>query len=280
MRVLVTGAAGRLGTALRRRLTASDEFDLILSTGSRSTSARGSAVDLSDQAAVERLVTDSQPAAIVHLGAVVGAACELDPARTHAVNVEATRTLATAGDAVGATRFVFASTSAVYGDRYAMPVDESGAIDALSAYARSKLEAERTLEEVASSDSESTMQATALRIFNMFGDDFEDSLVWRLLHSSKDHPVALRGFDGFVRDYVHVDDVATAVIAAIRRPGAGGYDVVNIGSGMPLSNRSLVERLSGAHELHFTVEDGQPSYSAADITRARSLLGFAPSILP
>lgn len=280
MRILLTGAAGRLGRPVLSRLESVDGIETIATRGTSSVIDSGFHVDLADLDAVERLVGDVRPDVIVHLAAIVGGACERDKNRTHTVNVEATRVLAASAIAAGASRFVFASSSAVYGEHYSTPVAETGRIDAHSTYAQSKFEAECALRAVTETTAGTLLDVTVLRIFNIFGDEFTDSLIWRLLHSNPKNSVALRGLDNFVRDYVHADDVADAVLAAAGHNPHDGFEVINIGSGVPVSNRDLIERIRRRHEPHFTVEPGEPSFSVADVTRAHARLGFSATIEP
>lgn len=278
MRILVTGASGHLGRAVRRRLDAEAANDTVpiywISPRSKGETDGSVVVDLTDLGAVDRAAREARPDAVLHLAAVTGAACERDAALAALVNVEATRVLAGAAAASGANRFVLASTAAIYGDAHHSPVPEEAVAQLGSEYARSKRAAEIALEELG--DKQPSLQSVALRIFNIYGDEFRDSLVARLLRSTADQPVALRGPDNFVRDYVHVDDVVTAIVEAMHRDFAAAFTAINIGTGIATSNRRLTEVLERQHAIYTAVADGPPSYSCADITRARALLDFAP----
>ncbi len=278
MRLLVTGASGHLGRSLRRRLEV-DESDIEpVYWGSPRASADGSQpIDLLDSPTIEREIHNLAPDAVVHLAALTGAGCDRDPALARDVNVRATEVLTTAAGSAGATRFVFASTAAVYGDTRPEPLSELDPPAPTSMYAQTKLEAEETLRTVAASTHE--LSVVALRIFNVYGDDFMDSLVGRLERSSAESPVTLRGFDTFVRDYVHADDVADALLAALRLPMTESFTPINIASGTATSNRELAAILSGARDIHYEVVPGTPSYSSARIEQARAILEFSPTRL-
>jgi UDP-glucose 4-epimerase len=162
----------------------------------------------------------------------------------------------------------------VYGDGYRTPAAESAPLDPRSAYAQSKVEAEAIL--AAATGVESVL----LRCFNVFGERFDESLVARLQHSSPDAPVTLYGTDDFVRDYIHVAEVMRGLVAAFRVPLPAPSRVFNIGSGRPLSNRELVERLQRRSPVHYVVRSGARSYSCADPSRARAELGLAAGRSP
>lgn len=272
-RILVTGAAGRLGGAVISRLADGPDVEVIRVVSSRSAGTPNSvvALDLADQTAAARLIDETRPDSVIHLAAINGVECEIDPRRTHAVNVEATRALADASARTGVRRFIFASSAAVYGSDYHRPIREDDALLGASRYARSKVAAETALAESAGA-----MSTVALRVFNLYGPAFDHSLITRLQNSRKEEPVVLRGLDGFVRDYVHVVDVVQAVTASLDLDLPRGHSTFNIGSGHMLSNREVVETLKRDHALHFVVGDEQPSWSGADISRARQTLNYHP----
>lgn len=273
VKVLVTGSSGRLGRALRIRLDQGPEFAPAYLVSPHTVTATDVRVDVTDSVAVRAAVESLRPDVIVHLASLTGTDCERNPERAEDVNVGSVRTLTEAARELGVSRLVFTSSSAIYGDRYTRPVTEDTPPQPTSVYGDTKLRAEALLSGTGG------VQTLALRIFNLFGDEFEESLIWRLLHSSAEQPVALRGPDNFVRDYVHVGDVADAITASLRVELSGNHETINVGSGVPLSNRDLLDLLGDRCELHYRVVDGQRSYSCADITRARQLLGFTPTRL-
>ena len=273
-RVLVTGASGNLGRVVRRALASRPDFDSHFAVGPRhSPLGVESTMDLRDARSITALVERIGPDIVIHLAGLVGPACDVDEAVTRAVNVDAVGLLATAAAAAGARRFVLASSAAVYGVDHGRPVTETMSLGGESRYAKSKIAAEQLLAELAACSDQFT--AIALRIFNVYGKEFSDSLVERLLRSTSQEPVTISGADTFVRDYVHADDVAEAFIASCTAE-VGRFTPLNIGSGEPLTTTELVERLSVRASIHVLRVDGAPSYSAAEIGAARTLLGFAP----
>lgn len=268
MRVLLTGAGGAIGRRVAALLHDRGGFDVTLLVSPRSEDPAGTVVvDVADPRALRAAVEDARPDAVVHLAALTGPACDLDGQRTDDVNVGSVRTLAAAAQDGLIGRIVFASTSAVYGDRYDHPIPESGPVALGSSYARSKHAGERALAESA------TGESVSLRIFNVFGPGTPGSLVTRLAAATPDRPVELRGLDGFVRDYVHSDDVAAAVVSALSAELPQRHATFNIGSGVPTSNRELIRRL-GVEASNYTVGEPSASYSCARIDLATRWLDF------
>lgn len=270
MKVLVTGAHGAIGRRLVPALAALPGASTVSLVSGRGEASPGTtAVDVGDPLAFRAALEDVRPDAVVHLAALTGRVCDEDPARTEAVNVGSVRTLAAAALGLGIGRIVFASSAAVYGDRLPRPADESSPLDLGTAYASSKHRAEQAL-------AAAGVDTVSLRIFNLFGPATPNSLVTRLLEAAPDRPVPLRGPDDFVRDYVHVDDVAAAIVAALTADLPERHAVFNIGSGIALSNRDVVRAL-GSDPATWTLVDSPPSYSAARIDLARRWLDFEPT---
>jgi UDP-glucose 4-epimerase len=274
MKVLITGSAGRLGRQLQLRLGLRESVEGIFLRNPRTELDKLDtlAVDVTDAAALRHAISLSRPDVIVHLASIAGAACELDELRAHAVNVRSVETVASSAEEFGVSRIIFASTSAVYGDQFAGPVAEDAELSPVSTYARTKIDAENVLQNKASA----RLQVVILRIFNVFGESFEDSLVSKLLASSPAHPVIFRGWDNFVRDYSHVDSVVDAIELSMTAPLDQASSTFNVGSGVPTSNRQLVERLGSGRTLQFRTETAAFSYSCADISRARLQLNYTP----
>lgn len=155
--------------------------------------------------------------AVVHLGGVVGdQSCDLDEQRTLEINVTATRLLAEAARGLDVPRFVFASTGAVYGACDHL-MDEESPLNPVSLYARSKIAGERILLEMASD----VFAPTVMRFGTIFGFSGRArfDLVINLLTAKAllDQKITVYGGDQW-RSFVHVDDAARAVHAALEAP--------------------------------------------------------------
>ncbi|MCA0217284.1 MAG: SDR family oxidoreductase [Actinobacteria bacterium] len=265
--VLVTGSGGRLGRALQR-LGASGT-PMFAMTGSRGDDPERR-LDVTDPQSTLATISAIKPAAIVHLASIVGRECENDPATAARVNVGGTAAILAAAQAAEVARLVFISTAAVYGDRRRRPVSEQDSTDPTGVYATTKLTAEEVL-----ASSAGDVAVDVLRVFNVYGPGMPDSLVTRLQTASAGAPAHLTGLDGFVRDYVHVDDVARAILSAAESDSAG-FRVLNVGSGIPTSNRDLLDSLPQVPREAVVIGPEVDSYSCADITAISSDLGWSP----
>lgn len=273
MRVLVTGANGAMGAVLRARLSTSPGVTPHYLVGRERVESGDQQLDIADSGALMAAITESAPDVIVHLAGITGAACDLDLERTRAVNVGAVTSIMRAVPQAGVSRVVFLSSSSVYGDAGTSPVSESDEPRPHSHYAHSKVQGEH---EIASALTAGT-DAVALRVFNVYGPGFERSLVNRLLGSTAQSPVTLNGLDEFVRDYVHVNDVVSAIIASLTAALPSPFTAINVGSGVPTSNRRLVDVLSTRHDVHWTLGAPVHSYSCAAVDRCRELLQVSPA---
>ncbi|MEQ1734873.1 MAG: NAD-dependent epimerase/dehydratase family protein [Rhodoglobus sp.] len=227
-----------------------------------------SRVDLCDLSAVDALVAEFAPDAVVHLASIVPSSVRASSG--FAENVAMMSALARACERNGVGRVVFASSSAVYGDANNFAVTEEQALDVRSDYAQSKVDSEEVL-------ARANVESVALRIFNVFGPGFDDSLVHRLLNSEASDPVRVRDLDRFVRDYVHVDDVVEAALLALHVSLPTPNVTVNVGTGVATSNRELIRQLSRERELHFVEVGGDPSVSFAETSFAMRVLSFRAS---
>ncbi|RKR76143.1 NAD-dependent epimerase/dehydratase family protein [Frondihabitans australicus] len=276
-RVLVVGASGALGASVVSALGATRRWDVV--RGGRrpdpATSTRPAVtVDLADEASVRAAIRLVRPRAVVIAAGVEPELCGADPELARLVHATSLGWVLEEGQSCGVERVVVPSSSAVYGDAYDVPAREDHPLDPRTLYAETKVAAEAVVS--AWNSSHSPLRATALRIFNVYGDGFSRSLVQRLLHSRAAEPVGLAGLDGFRRDYVSSRDTADAVLRVLESPG-DLPDVINIGSGTAVSNRELVASLSRRVVIAWRETAARSSYSCADISLARRVLGFAPA---
>jgi UDP-glucose 4-epimerase len=256
MRVLVTGAFGFIGTAVGRRLALAGH-DVVAVT-SRSLDEVTAPVfpcrivraDLRDQVSVRAAITGAEVDAVCHLAGLGKVRESFErPDEYQAVNAAGTKALI---DALAAgTRFVFASSVAVYGVPERQPVTEDAPLRPTSPYGESKVAAERAVAEAAASGE---LGAVCLRIFNAAGavagvadTDLSRVIPKAFAVAAGDAPcVEVNGDGSAVRDFMHVADVADAFLTALEeacRPGT--VATYNVGA----TAASVAEILAVAEEV-------------------------------
>lgn len=289
--ILVTGGAGFVGSQLveallqkKMKVRVIDNFstgsiDNLEAAGDRVEVVNGdirSTVDLEESF---RGVTR-----VVHLAAVPSVPRSIDkPLETHANNVDGTIALLEAARAAKVKRFVYAGSSAVYGDQPGFPRRESMAADPLSPYAVSKLGGELY---ALLYHRQHGLPVVCLRFFNVYGprQDPESAyaaVIPRFLAAvQRRDPFPVYGDGHQQRDFVFVGDLVQAILAALVKPGAAGR-VLNIGGGKPCSILDVARIVASAAGIKSQVKflparPGDPCKSQADIKLARKILGFSP----
>ena len=301
MTVLVTGAAGYIGSVVAERLiehghgvAALDD----LSQGHRAAVPPAAAFmegDLRDRARLAEVMSTVRPDAVVHLAAeaLVGESVT-EPAKFFEVNVTGGLNLLDAMRAGGVRRLVFSSTAAVYGEPGETPIREDAPLRPVNAYGASKLAFERALPWYASAYG---LRHVSLRYFNACGATAERGehhvpethLIALLLDVALGLRPGIRIFgtdydtpDGTcIRDYVHVGDIADAHLLALDRIDDIGAGAFNLGNGAGFSNREVVaaaRRVTG-HAIPATDAPrraGDPARLVASADRARTMLDWSP----
>ncbi len=297
MRVLITGAAGFIGSAcavaLRARgdeVVGLDSFDETLYE--RPVKERTLAWaregdpwplvegDVRDPDALGRALALGPFDAVLHLGAVAGVRPSLALApRYFDVNVTGTLRLLEAARAAGVERFVLASSSSVYGGNEKVPFAEDDRVDApMSPYAASKA----AMELAARADQRlHGGHVTCLRFFTVYGPrQRPDMAIHKFLRLvADDQPIPVFGDGSSGRDYTYIDDIVAGVLAALDRPR--GYRVYNLGGDRVVRLDALVEAIGRTVGKTPRVErrpmpPGDVPLTHADLGRARAELGYAP----
>jgi UDP-glucose 4-epimerase len=241
--VLVTGATGAIGPAVREALEAEGLHPRLLVRRPEAVPAGTDAVvgDVTDAAALNRAVRGVD--AVVHLAAllhVVDPPPSLQPAYQR-VNVEATRALVAAARGAGVRRFVFASTTAVYGDTGGAFADETHAANATSWYAASKLEAERVVREA---QEPGAFDTVILRLSAVYGAGVTGNYRRLLDGIARGRFIAIGRGDNR-RSLIHDSDVGRAIALALRHPAAAG-STFNVADGVPHPIRTIVAAMASA----------------------------------
>jgi UDP-glucose 4-epimerase len=290
MRFLITGGAGFIGTALANYLVQQGHTVRVLddlSAGDRSrldpavNFTRG---DVEDKPKVWRLLNKID--CVYHLAARVSVPeSVLYPREYNKTNVSGTVAIMEAMRDAGIKRVVFASSGAIYGEQKVVRVHEKLLPSPTSPYAVSKLAAEgyvHTIGEVWQ------IETVSLRIFNAYGPGQAippthppviPQFVRQVLGGGS---LVIYGGGGQVRDYVYIDDVVRALVAAATADGIS-RQIINVGTGMGTSVNELImliERVTGrqAKTIINPSVSGGVSSLVADTGRAKALLGYEPQV--
>lgn len=291
MRVMITGGAGFVGKQLVRSLK--DRAEVLVADLLRygtpdwlEGEPDGFAfrrVDIRDAAATRALIDDFAPEVIVHLAAIhYIPECDSDPANAVATNVTGTVNLLAA--CAPGTRFVFASSGAVYRPDEAAHRELESVVEPVDIYGYTKQQGEVYLRALAESRN---LSGVIVRLFNVIGPgETNPHLLPAIVVQLRDNPEAIYlGNTWPKRDYIDVLDAASGFAAAAlgTAPEPGHCEVVNLGSGQQYSVDEIVDRMRSVLGLNFEVRQDERRMRAvdrpflgADITRIRDTFGWSP----
>ena len=301
--VLVTGGAGYVGAHACKALAAAGYRPVVydnLVYGQEQAVRWGPLVrgDIADGERLAGVLAKYRPAAVMHFAAVayVGESVA-DPGKYYRNNVGGTLSLIEAMVAAGVDKLVFSSTCATYGEPERVPIREDSAQRPVNPYGKSKLMVEQML---ADFEPAHGLRSVMLRYFNAAGaspggeigesHDPETHLIPLALDAAAGRGPELIVFgddyptpDGTcIRDYIHVDDLASAHVLALEHLiGGGASRAYNLGTGTGISNRELIDavaRVTGkpVPYRYGPRRPGDPPILVSDVARARSELGWIP----
>ncbi len=296
--VVVTGAAGFIGSHVAERLVregfrvvgldnfcdfydpaakrqnvadlvASDRFSLV-------------EADIRDAERMFETFDHYRPEVVLHLAAMAGVRPSIEaPALYAAVNVDGTVNLLQASVRAQVQRFLFASSSSVYGNNPKVPFAEDDRVDhPISPYAATKKAGEMLAHTYAHLYG---IEVVCLRFFTVFGPrqrpDLAIAKFMRLMRDNQEVPVY--GDGSTSRDYTYIDDIVDGVIAAMTVPGR--YSIYNLGGSNPVTLSTLVETLTRVTGIRARLrrlpeQPGDVQRTFADLTRSRRDLGYEPKV--
>lgn len=216
----------------------------------------------------------------------------IDPGQTHAVNVDGTVNMLIAAKEAGVARFVYASSSSVYGDSAALPKREDVIGAPLSPYALSKRTCELYAELFATVYG---LETVGLRYFNVFGPRQDPRSTYAAVipqwirHLLRGEPCMINGDGETSRDFCLVDHVVQANILAGQVTVTGAGQIYNVGQGQQTTlgelYRLLRDGLAGSRPglsdlepVHGDFREGDVRHSLADISKIEASLGYVPFI--
>ncbi len=286
--VLVIGGAGYIGSALLPRLLDAGYrvriLDLML-FGKEPIEKYLDHPNLdlvqADFRLIDKVVSAMQDMdAVIHLGGIVGdPACDLDGDLTLEINLTATRLIAEVAKGVGVKRFIFASTSSVYGSSTEM-IDERSELRPVSLYARSKLASEKILLKMA----DEHFAPVILRFGTVYGlsGRYRFDLVVNLLTAKAviDREITVFGGEQW-RPFLHVDDAAQSVFLALKAPlHQVQNQVFNVGSNEQnytvLKVGQMIQKKVPEARLVVKKENIDPNNYQVTSNKISKTLDFAP----
>jgi UDP-glucose 4-epimerase len=205
------------------------------------------------------------------------------PREYNAVNVGGTVSVLEAMRDVGVRRLVFVSSGAIYGDQAQQPMHEAMIPHPRSPYAVSKLAAEQYIHTIGLLWE---IETVSLRVFNAYGPGQQlpvthPPVIPHFIQQTIGRgSLVVHGDGSQTRDFVYIDDVVDALVAAATRPDINRR-VINVGSGVETTMNDMIAQIAQAtgqkpHILHVSGQSGGVSRMGADLTLAHDLLGYQP----
>lgn len=296
MRTLVTGGAGFIGSHLAEKLLAAghevailDDFNDFYDPQIKRANIAGVAehvrvhqLDLRDANAVRELFHREKFDVIAHLAARAGVRPSISrPQLYYDTNVGGTLHLLEAARLTGIERFIFASSSSVYGVCQTMPFSEELHLtQTISPYAATKIAGEFLCSTYSHLY---RMRVVALRFFTVYGARQRPDLAIHQFTDRIHKGEAINQFgDGSTRrDYTYVDDIIQGVMAALKYEGPL-FDIFNLGESETIELRALIVAIESALGRKARInqlpeQPGDVPVTCADISKARRLLGYNPA---
>jgi len=303
MKVLVTGAAGFIGSHLCERLldddwavVGVDNFDDFydpqikrqnISECLKNSSFQLVEADIRDSAAMNKAVGACTEQGrrngieiIVHLAARAGVRPSIAQPLLYAdVNINGTMVLLEAAKKHEVGKFVFGSSSSVYGNNKKVPFSEDDNVDfPISPYAATKKSCElicHTYHHLYA------INITCLRFFTVYGPRQRPDLAIRKFARliEQDKPIPIFGDGSMMRDFTYIDDIIEGVVAAMQK--CAGFNIYNLGESRPITVNDLVTQIEGALgkkaiKEYMPPQPGDVERTYADVTKAIKELGYKP----
>jgi len=297
MRILLTGAAGFIGSNLSDHLLkydnhvlGIDNFDSFYDRSIKEINIKNALNsenfvlkegDIRDRNFIERMITEFKPQLVVHLAAKAGVRPSLEnPHEYYDVNVMGTLTLLEAMRKNNITKMIFASSSSVYGNNVKLPFSEADNVDyPISPYAATKKAGEllcHTYHHLYNFD------IFCLRFFTVYGRRQRPDLAIHKFTKAilGNEQISLFGDGTSRRDYTYIDDIIQGISKAIAH--LKGFEVFNLGESQTTTLSQLISIIENHTKIkarlnYLPMQEGDVLQTYADISKAKEILGYNPT---
>jgi UDP-glucuronate 4-epimerase len=298
MKVLVTGAAGFIGSHLCERLLSGghnvvgmDNFDAFYDPHVKHNNIASCMAqkefkfvegDIRDNGCVDRIFKADGIEMIIHLAAKAGVRPSIEnPLSYQDVNIGGTLIMLEAARRHGIKKFIFASSSSVYGNNEKVPFSETDNVDnPISPYAATKKAGELLCYTYSHLYG---MDMTCLRFFTVYGPRQRPDLAIhkfsRLIEAGK--PIPVFGDGSMMRDHTYVDDIVDGIVGAMQ--ACSGYEIYNLGESRPIRLDTLIQCIEmslGKKAIinRLPPQPGDVAITYADVSKAMSRLNYKPKM--
>lgn len=296
MKVLITGAAGFIGSHLSERLLADgltvvgvDNFDDFYDPRIKQQNIESCLknknfqlveADIRDSAAMDKIV-GSGAEAIIHLAAKAGVRPSIEKPLLYAdVNINGTMVVLEAAKKHKVGKFIFGSSSSVYGNNKKVPFSEDDNVDfPISPYAATKKACElicHTYHHLYD------ICVTCLRFFTVYGPRQRPDLAIHKFAKliEQDKPISVYGDGSMMRDFTYIDDIIDGTVAAMNK--CNGFHLYNLGESRPISVNDLIAEIEKALgkkavKKYLPPQPGDVERTFANVTKAVNELGYKPN---
>ena len=236
--------------------------------------------DIRDVEPINSILANGDVGIVVHLAARAGVRPSIEePLLYHDVNVNGTVVLLEAVRNFGVKKFIFASSSSVYGNNEKAPFSETDNVDyPISPYAATKKAGELTCHVYSHLFG---IDIACLRFFTVYGPRQRPDLAIhkfaRLIEAGE--PIPVFGDGSMMRDFTYIDDIIDGVVAAMDR--CAGYEIYNLGESRPIRLDALIAAIEDAlgkkaKIQRLPLQAGDVDRTYADVEKAKRLLGYRP----
>ncbi|MFT9495342.1 SDR family NAD(P)-dependent oxidoreductase [Anaerosolibacter sp.] len=240
--------------------------------------------DIRDSSLLDRLFNDHRIDMVIHLAAMAGVRPSIkEPELYYDVNMKGTLNLLEACSKYQVSKFIFASSSSVYGNNKKVPFSESDNVDfPISPYAATKKAGELLCHTY---HSLYKLDIVCLRFFTVYGPRQRPDLAihkfTKLIVNNKEVPFF--GDGSTERDYTYIDDIITGILATIKwlKSSTNVFEIFNLGGSRTISLRHMVKTIEeevGKNAIlnHQPMQSGDVMKTYADISKSKRMLGYEP----